>query len=442
MPGKILLVLRRNWDKIYFSLAVLGAVFIVGMLVGRYRLFPFPIVSDAWQTAKQLVEVKVDEPSGLNPIAYANYGVTKYSPEEIWRGPTLISGPFKDDSDWAQELRLIDVDGNVLHRWTIHPETLWDVSPHDDPIRGTRNSKNRTYVHGAVLMSSGDVVFNFSHYALVRIDACSNVLWKIPHRAHHSVDTDDDGNFWVAGETWRTEPVARFSGLSTPFIEDIILKVSPDGEILREISLLDVLYDSGYEGLLFSGENKHRREYTHMNDVEILSAKMAPDFDAFEAGDILVSLRNINSLLVIDSKSERVKWISPPVLIYQHDPDFLAGGYITSYDNRPNRLGHDAPEFGGSRIVQIRPDFGEVEVIVSSTAKNEFDSSHGGKHQNLPNGNILIVEPERARIFEVNRAGDLVWSWVADRWDNERAPEFLEGTRYPGSYGKFNAKCN
>ena len=35
-----------------------------------------------------------------------------------------------------------------------------------------------------------------------------------------------------------------------------------------------------------------------------------------------------------------------------------------------------------------------------------------GKHQWLPNGNLLITESKSGRGFEINRQGELVWQYI------------------------------
>jgi hypothetical protein len=52
-----------------------------------------------------------------------------------------------------------------------------------------------------------------------------------------------------------------------------------------------------------------------------------------------------------------------------------------------------------------------------------------GKHQILPNGNILMVEFAAGRILEVDASGELVWEYV-NRYDAETVAEVSQATRY------------
>ena len=64
-----------------------------------------------------------------------------------------------------------------------------------------------------------------------------------------------------------------------PFEEYTVLKVTPDGEILREISIFDVLINNGLQGLLYmQAKYGDTTEVTgdtlHLNDVEIFPSHL------------------------------------------------------------------------------------------------------------------------------------------------------------------------
>jgi hypothetical protein len=289
---------------------------------------------------------------------------------------------------------------------------------------------------------------------LVRMNAAGKVLWKLPYRTHHSVSRDQDGYFWVCGLKWiedtpegRTR-LARYPGLNPPVAEDFALKVSEDGEILREISILKALYRSGYQQLIPQISGKQVGDILHINDVEPLLPAMADQYPCFEAGDIAVSCRNINTVLLIGAGTGEVKWLFSRFR-QQHDPDFLKDGWIYVYNNNTDGFGHFpgkrhifdnregglVPSWfgqypGGSQILAVKPGEDLTRVIYPRTDKQSFYTPHGGKVQCLENGNLLITEVYRGRVFEVDPSGRTVWEWVQDRYDSELIPEVLEGTRY------------
>ena len=149
----------------------------------------------------------------------------------------------------------------------------------------------------------------------------------------------------------------------------------------------------------------------HTNDVEVLSEDMAAAFPQFEAGDVMLSLRNINSVIVVDGQTWRIKWKMTGPFLMQHDPDFLPNGNIMVFDNR---ITGSRPEFGYSRILEIDPVTREVVWSYEGTDQTPFYTDHGGVQQLLPNGNVLVVETQGGRVFEVARgsAEPIVWEYV------------------------------
>ena len=133
-------------------------------------------------------------------------------------------------------VKIMDMDGKTLHQWIIDWFKIWPDAKHV-PDRLLPKSPPGTHVHGAVLMENGDLVFNFEHLGLVRLDRQGKVVWRLPYQTHHSIDRDDDGNLWVCGQKEHTEPSDRFPNQIPPFVEDTILEVTPEGKIVREWSV-------------------------------------------------------------------------------------------------------------------------------------------------------------------------------------------------------------
>jgi hypothetical protein len=286
------------------------------------------------------------------------------------------------------------------------------------------------------MLPGGDVIFNVDYLGLVRLNANSDVVWKLSYRTHHSVFIDDQNKLWVSGRKWRSEQVSKFPNLVPPFVEESILRVSMDGKIEKEISILDIIYKSGYKGLLFIGGTTKSGDVTHLNDVEVLPESKAHAFESFKAGDIMVSLRNINTVLVIDKDKEIIKWSITHPFIRQHDPDFTNDGYITVFDNNDDNT-QDGSVCGCSRILRIEPSSKEVYIIYPDRKHVNFYTKTSGKHQHLPNGNLLITESEAGHVFEITSSGETVWSFLGSRVDGQNIPEILDSARYDEKLASF-----
>jgi hypothetical protein len=409
---------------VFFLLSVAFLAFGYGIAVDKYQLYPYGLIRDAFNEVERLL----GPPHHLWPRRYKSVGAKVYDRELITPGVTLLVS-YWPETDWQPGIRIVDVDGNKLHQWNVNPADIWPESPYNDTFAGTKNRADN-YIHGSYLFRNGDVLLNIEYLGLVRLDACGNVVWKLPYRTHHSISRAEDGNFWVCGLKWvesGTERASEFPGLRPPFAEETALKVSPDGEIIREISLLKAIFDGGYQRLFFKCQQLEG-DVTHLNDVEALTVEAAEGFPSFEAGDLVVSFKHISSVAVLD-QTGKIKWLESEPFVFQHDPDFQDDGWITVFDNRSD--GSVTGQYlGGSVISAINPSSGEVHQIYP-TAKSQFFYSNGaGKHQRLHNGNRLITESRAGRVFEVASSGRTVWEWIQQPYDAELVPEVLEGSRY------------
>jgi Arylsulfotransferase (ASST) len=450
-PGVAVPIVRPNWAKIYFGCALLAVAFACGFAVGNYKIFPHQL----WRMAEStLLEgtknwkayLHIEPVQHLAPAKHDGVGVVTYVREKAFPGVTLLTSFLGKNNG----LRLIDMDGKILHEWNMSYEDIW--RDQERPVDRIHDDW-KTEIHGALLYPNGDVVFNYEGAGLVKVSRCAQPIWRLSHRTHHSIFRDSDGNLWVPGFRRYEEAQERWPLLWAPIRDDLIFKISPEGQILREISLLDVIYNSNEEAILFAdrswgvGHNRDRRapiraDITHLNDIEVLDPAAAAAFPLFAPGDLLVSMRNINTIAVIDPKAERIKWRMTGPFLRQHDPDFLPNGWISVYDNHSE--GKVAKALGGSRILQIDPGRHQTTVTYEGSGQDErsFYTEIRGKHQYLPNGNILITEFGTGRAFEVARDGEIVWSFLNARWDEDSVFELMEASRYPEDYAEFTKEAS
>ena len=314
-------------------------------------------------------------------------------------------------------VKVIDGKGKVYQDWHIDWFKVWPKKPAYLTDYEAPKSRPGTHVHGAVILPDGDLIFNFEHLAMVRMDACGNVKWRLPFRTHHSIFRDDDGNLWAPGQIDRDKPRTDMPFYGANYVEPYIVKVSPQGKILLKKSLIDLLKANDQEGALYAtttrnfeplmlGDAYVPADTLHLNNVEIFSKNMKPGF--FTPGDILISLRNINSIMVF-SPDWKLKFKSTFNFVRQHDPDFVDGNHIAVFDNN-NTVKEDNPA-GQSRIVMITAPSGEQHVVFSGTKARPFYTDIMGTEQWLPNGNLLLAETRKGRVLELDHAGNTVWDY-------------------------------
>lgn len=407
--------LRRNAEKILFVCGIAVAIFAYGIAVGRYRVFPGSVLEPAFEAAsdwssnwRHLLGIR----SNWVQDTHRAGGVTVHDPARAWNGQTFIS-LYRNGAYGAI---LIDMDGKIRHEWTLPLSEIWQKAGYAEAPMPDADAAP----HGVALLPNGDLIMAMAGAALVRLDACSRVVWSIPLRAHHTVDILPNGEILVPVTKDHTAPNPEWPRLRpgpTGYFEDgLLARVSPEGKVLEEISVSEVIYKSDWMGLLFAGRgSKYSMNETdpyHLNDVEMLRPEMAAAFPMFKAGDLLVDLRNLQMMVVVDGESHRIKWTMTGPFFGQHDPDFAPNGHIVMFDNR---ISGSTPQLGYSKVMEVDPATRSVVWTYEGSDAEPLYSDIGGRVQWLPNGNLLVGEPQGGRVFELARDGDqstIVWEYV------------------------------
>lgn len=429
--GRIELAVR------FIAVAFLAMVY--GFAAQRFDLFPKDLLDTAFHQASSYSREKKElKQHYLHPAVYTRQGANTVNKSAVQPGLTLVAS-YWSDMGWKSGVKLIDEQGRTLHKWKTDIVELWPHGP--DFLEFLQG-----YVHGSHLLSNGDLLFNIEHTSLFMIDACGKLKWHLDHNTHHSIALDADGNFWIPGnikldqKTPREKPDDHhYPGLplsnKRPVWDDRLLKVTPQGEVLADISVLEILYDNDLQRYIPKISKRRHGDVLHLNDIDILDASLADQYPLFEAGDLALSLRHLHMILVVDPDTGVVKWHATDPWIEQHDPDFTGNGWITVFDNNPGfRIANQSDRgqmLGGSQIIDIQPHTGEVKIAYPRKPDDIFFTRTGGKQQKQANGNLLITETNAGRIFEIDPDGELVWEWFNETTENGKVAEVTEGTRYP-----------
>ena len=375
------------------GLVLAAAAFVYGLVVERYEIWPFQWIRDCSYAVQSVMRFGEIVPRGRRiepPAGAARQAFTIQDAAHMGDGLFVILG--SDDSAHAYAAWLYDAAGHKLHTWRIDYRAL--------DADGSRNGTDMP--HAINVLHDGSVLVSFDGGdVMARLDECSNPMWIRDGVYPHAMTTADDGSVWV----WRADGshYAQYHYL---------LNFDPDtGATIREVGLIeDIVQRMGAQAAIFGvrpdypfhridrdPETRSTVDLFHPNDVDVLTAALAPQFPQFKAGDLLVSFREISLVAVIDPDTAELKWWSVGPWIEQHDPDFLPDGRISVYSNNPNR--------GRSEILKIDP---QTRAIANDLydGNTRFYSASMGSHQYLPNGNVLITVPDEGRVLLVSSRGD------------------------------------
>jgi hypothetical protein len=443
----------RDLSRVVFNVLVwcglLGGAFATGLKAGVERNAAYRFTTDLSTTIKSSLSVTAGEWSALlrrrpehflQASRYWGDGVTVNDPASDQTDLILLSGFFKD----TNELRLIRRSGEVVARWPVRFYDVFTNVDHFPP--GWQPATNWNIdTHGAVALPDGSIVFNFEWGGLVKLDRCGGVVWTLRRQTHHSVERARGGGFWVAGRRL-VEGRSPYPPFETPFHEDTLLRVSEDGQVQAEFSAVKIFYDAGLDSILtatgaaFEDGLEWDQEIVHLNKIEELSDDIAADFPTFQAGDLALSIRDLNLILVVDQNVATVKWWQIGPWIRQHDPEFRPGGTIVVFNNNIHQTAFegtalkaspDAPRI--TNIMEIDPASGRSKTIYGGKSGQELLSVIRGKVDVTPAGGLLITEAQGGRVRETDANQKLVWEYV-NRYSDDLVAELGEARLYPSSY--------
>jgi hypothetical protein len=405
-------------------LGVLGLGYLCGAAIMFFQLPSADFLEKAFRGASAWYERGRSTLPPLSPeaeaVARKREGITVDKAEKTCDGFTLYTA-----SD-GPRATLIDMRGTVVHRWELPFRQAWTHPPHiedplpDDTIHWFRG---RLYANGdllAVYHAGGDTPYG---YGLVKVDKDSKLLWAYANRCHHDVDVGEDGTIYTLTQKIVSQPSAgREKSRPVHLLADFLVVLSPEGQELESIPLLEILRDSPY-ALTLSSVTKHsaaridfgaaaKKEGSygkggplHANSVRVLPRALAAKFPLFKPGQVLISLRDLDTLAVVDPQSRSVVWASEGIWHAQHDAEFLENGRLLVYDN----LGSANKT---TRIIEYDPLTQAVPWCYANENSTSFSAFMRGVKQRLPNGNTFIVDPDNRRLFEVTRDKELVWEII------------------------------
>lgn len=232
----------------------------------------------------------------------------------------------------------IDSNGTVHRGWPIRPEAY--------QYRGG---------HIGLAVTGDGLLATNAHGVLSGYSWCGEKAWQAPwepaadglRRDHDTVDSYD----------YHHDVVSRNGRLYTFLGVAVVAVDERSGEVVEKIHALDLIRWARRDGLsIFEGRRKRPvttpalseqtllrffdTEPFHFNKVDVLTADQEARFPGFRAGDLLLSLRELNLVVAVRPAEERILWWRYGLSSAQHDATF-SDGAIELFDNNP---GSDPPQ--------------------------------------------------------------------------------------------------
>jgi hypothetical protein len=379
---------RKKWITALGLLAIPAAI-----LVGLFRLGVISISTPATDENPPV------DLTTLTALPYTNFvveqeerkqktGVMLYDEALAYPGVNLYCNHFNKTTGAF----LINMKGRVLHQWQTPDNSKWSLVTVDE-------SGN---VYG--------VLHKGKNARLVKMGWNSNVLFEVPGMYHHDICLLDDGSIVTLR---REKRATRYKRRAIYIMDDYLVHISPDGRILKEKSLFQVLRNESFLRKIFNkvkSDRSHAVDLLHTNTSDVLDRDI-PGF--CRKGNVLLCMRNLDLILVYDYEVDEIVWRYRGDGVWQHphEPKLLQNGNLLIFDNGYKR--------GWSRVIEIDPITKQIVWEYKGSPTNSFFTEARGSIQRFPNGNTLITESDTGRVFEITRDGKLVWEWYNPLFSNE-----------------------
>jgi hypothetical protein len=257
-------------------------------------------------------------------------------------------------------------------------------------------------------LANGNTLLVLPGKGIVEISSEGDVVWShMDEKVSHDADRLANGNTLYA--------FGNNDGL-----EDAQAKeVTPDGELVWQWYAKDYFNKEPYVNLSRNG-------WAHTNAVERL-----------EGGNTLISPRNFDLLVEVDSEGSVVRTFGDGMLVDAHDPEFLStGNILVSNQVKP----HEALEFDPDTnkiIWRFVPPYRQIANSFSVSFSSVIPVMMPIRDvDRLPNGNVLITG--YPFIIEVTRDREIVWQ--LQYADMESVVEGRSGEKKAPNYGFYKAQ--
>jgi hypothetical protein len=256
-----------------------------------------------------------------------------------------------------------------------------------------------------ILTNDGGVIFSSGEGMMIKLNEKSNLEWSNTRHFHHSIEYGLEENTYIS-QIIMNEPLFLKDGREFSEIRnDGYVIFDGSGMILEERSIAQILYDNGYEGLLF-GQSKWEKDRVHLNDAEFITKT-----DSFvKRGDIMLSSRHLSTVFLYRPSTDKIIWLKTGPFLHQHDINYLGDGEFSILGNdnirNPNNDAWAINEYSSIYIYDMKYDkIYKNDLLTKIKMRMESE----GRLKILNNNLFFINNKEQALI--VDRNGEIIFGY-------------------------------
>ena len=258
------------------------------------------------------------------------------------------------------------------------------------------------------LTEDGGLIFQ-NESPLVKIDADSQLVWQNQTDIfHHSIEQDHQGNLWVPTSLYPYQADKKYLGSKIGYKDDAITKVSPDGKILFQKSVSNILIENNLGFLLFPTTSFYTNDPIHLNDIQpVLS-----DGPHWKRGDVFLSLWGLSTIILYRPSTNKIIWKGVEYTSGQHDVDILDDHRISIFNNNLNLFGNSDVDGHNEIVIYDFITDSYSKYLDETLAQYDVRTITAGLNQIFDNGDLFIEEQNYGRLLYFNKDTSLQWQYV------------------------------
>ena len=356
----------------------------------RFSELAFAVASFP-ETLQRLLHREKPLAAGLYKRFGGRAGWHRYETKTPISGYLLLSRIDGDSLTAVSEL--IDLaDFSVKHRWTADPESLFAGAGRTAPLTDySQWSRERFRPMHPLMLADGSLVLHGQTTPQVKIDQCSRRVWmQQDTHYHHALNLDAEGNFWAPAQI---EPSAVSE--EPTFKDDGLAEVSPEGKLLRLLSMAEILDRHGLTYLVFQSNN-FQQDPLHLNDIQ----PVLTDGPYWKKDDLFISLRNRSLVLLYRPSADAIIWMKQGPWLGQHDVDIIDDHTIAVFNNNVRNTGGGSFVDGNSDLRFYDFATGKVSSpYAAAVAKADLQAETNGLFDFTDSGHLIVEEDTSGRLL-------------------------------------------
>ena len=393
-PGPMVRSVLDHLPLALFLLALAIGLIAYGIAIERYGLFPKSIIDAAAKTARTTAENLARPDIGrfreFSDTPLDDFAAARIDIVGGGGTPSLVFGGRHQFRDLCPEhgclAVAVDASGEVVHAWPFRPNAIHAaniVDEDDYPRELNAFSLERNMALARIEQyPNGDLLATFHlknafPYAggIARIDREGYPRWFRNDYSHHAPLLTEGDIAWVPSYT--IGDGAASHSCDGKVYRTTLSVLDGDGALLMQIPVLDTLLVAGVVTLSSC-------DPLHLNSVAIVGEDANGGIDA---GDLVLSLRNINAFAILDGDTHDFKRLVRGGFLQQHDVIHLSGSSFLMFDNQGGER-----SIGASRLLMV-----DIAANAETTIFPNERTPEALRGLYSAQGGAIDVSPDRKR---------------------------------------------